>query len=228
MTSAKIISLKGNQLLVNLDEPLNIERIKTMYSGDLSNVTGSFTTDDPRRPSSAQRNLFFALLRDIGRSTGNKQLVMKKRFYDEYFELYDRKISLSNETKSSMSNANELLEIVIEFVFENNIEINQAFNILPKDDDYFLYICCKYRKCMVCGKRADIHHVDALGMGSNRTKAKHLKHHFMALDRVHHVEIEQIGRQAFANKYHVPVDGIKLNESTLKLLNIQGDYTNDK
>lgn len=228
MTSAKIISLKGTRLIVDLDEPLNIERIKTMYNNDLSNVTGSFITDDPRRPSSAQRNLFFALLRDISRATGNKPLLLKKRFYEEFLELYERKISLSNETINSMSDANNLLEIVIEFVFENNIEINRAYNILPKYDDYYLYICCKYRKCMVCGKRADIHHVDALGMGSDRTKARHLEHHFMALCRAHHSEIEQIGRKLFAFNYHVPVEGIKLSETTLKLLNIQGDYSNDK
>ena len=227
MTSVKILSQKGEDLIVRLDEPLNIERIKTMYGNDLSNVLGELNIDDPRRFSSRQRNLFFALLKDISKSNGTKPSELKDHFYQIYEDTFDQETSLKKISTNTMSQVNDLIEMVIEFIFENNMSIESAFSLLPKTEGYYLYICCKYRKCIVCGRHADMHHVDALGIGSDRTKAKHLKHHFMALCRTHHQEIEQIGRPAFAAIYHVPVDGIKLNEATLKLLNIQGDYTND-
>ncbi|QAR35241.1 putative HNHc nuclease [Latilactobacillus curvatus] len=229
MTSFKILSLNNQELKVHLDEPLNIERIKTMYSNDLSDVKGNIVIEDPRKFSERQRKLFFALLKDIHLWSGQDKSYLKEYFYDLYCEkTYGEEISLKNQSQNTVSEVNTLIEIVIEFVFKFNIPINKAARLLPRNEAYYLFLCCKYRMCMECGSKADIHHVDALGMGSNRTKAQHLKHHFMALCRTHHVEIEQIGRPAFAYKYHLPVDGIKLNETTLKLLNIQGDYTNDK
>jgi len=49
----------------------------------------------------------------------------------------------------------------------------------------------------------------------------------MALCRKHHGEIEQIGPHAFSEKYHVPVDGIKLDVETLKKIGVQGNYSSD-
>lgn len=49
----------------------------------------------------------------------------------------------------------------------------------------------------------------------------------MALCRVHHNEIESIGAIKFAQKYHVPVTGIKLKIEDLQKLGIRGNYGGD-
>ena len=36
------------------------------------------------------------------------------------------------------------------------------------DIDTYLIQCIRYRRCCICGRPADIHHVDAIGMGNNR------------------------------------------------------------
>lgn len=225
----RMVRIQGKEVTFKFDELPNLERLKGLYDGNLSKVVADIEFIDPRRFSIKQRKLFFAILEDIFRWSGNSTEVLKDYFYAEYStKTYGGLISFKNDSTTTMSEATLMLELVIDFVLQNDVPINKAFYLLPKDEAYWGYYCCKNRKCMECGRKADIHHVDALGMGSNRTKAKHLKHHFMALCRFHHVEIEQIGRPAFAKKYHMPVDGVKLDLETLKNLNIQGDYSNDK
>ena len=80
---------------------------------------------------------------------------------------------------------------------------------------------------MICGNRADIHHVDVIGAGMNRTLVDHTKRHVMALCRKHHGEIEQFGSDKFSAKYHVPVDGVKLDVETLKRIGLKGNYSSD-
>lgn len=228
MTGAKLIKLEGNEVTFKLDQLPNIERLKTMYGDDLSKVVADVRFADPRRATPQQRALFFALIGDISKWSDTPTDYLKDYFYNKYrMATYGGEISLKDTTESTVSEVSLLLNQVIEFMFEFNVPFEKGYELLPREESYYLFLCIKYRKCILCGKKADIHHVDALGMGSNRTKSKHLKHHFMALCRTHHQEIEQIGRPAFAIKYFVPVDGIKIDLPTLQRLHIQGDYSND-
>jgi hypothetical protein len=58
--------------------------------------------------------------------------------------------------------------------------------------------------CIICGaQKADIHHVDAIGMGRNRNRYDDTKHKKIGLCRKHHIEIEQTGKESFCKKYHL-------------------------
>lgn len=224
----KTAQIVGKEAIYKIGNQLEVEQLKTMYGDDVGKVEIGIEYIDPRRFSVKQRKLFFSLLNDIYKYTGQGVKELEEYFYQEYYSAtFGGVVDLHNSSGTTLSEVNLLIEIVINFIFEWNIPVNEAANILPKNEAYFLYGCCKYRKCMECGLKADIHHVDALGMGSNRNKANHLKHHFMALCRRHHQEIERIGRKAFSDKYHLPVSGIKLDLPTLKKLNIRGGYMND-
>lgn len=213
----------GDEVTYKINQS-ELNRLGTLYS-DLNDAEIDVEYIDPRSFSIKQRRLFFALLGDISHYSGEDVPSLKDYFYDRYYiKTFGGLISMSDTSTSTMSEVTLMLEIVVEFVLSWHVPIRESYDLLPKNEAYWGYFSCKYRSCMICGKRADIHHVDALGMGSNRTKAKHLEHHFMALCRPHHQEIEQIGRPAFADKYHVPVDGIRLDLPTLKKLNIQGNY----
>ncbi|MCT3066733.1 putative HNHc nuclease, partial [Lactiplantibacillus pentosus] len=142
-------------------------------------------------------------------------------FYLQYESYtFGKQISLSDTTESSVSDANQLLDLVIDFMFEWHVPFKEGYKLLPCEQEYYLFQCCRHRVCMICGNRADIHHVDVIGAGLNRTHVDHTKRHVMALCRVHHSEIEQIGSVAFSAKYHVPVDGIKLDKETLKRIGL--------
>lgn len=145
-------------------------------------------------------------------------------FYTQYeFYTAGKSISLSDHTESSVSDANQLLDLVIDFMFEWHVPFKKGYELLPREEQYFIYQCCRHRVCLICGEHADIHHVDVIGR-TNRNKINHSKRHVLPLCRVHHSEIESITPTKFAAKYHVPVDGIKLSIEDLKRLKIRGNY----
>lgn len=222
----KIVNSKFAELTVVLQGKLNIEHLKTMYDGDLSKVYAKIEIVDPRKARPAQRKLFFALCNDIQSWAGAPMKdFLKDYFYTAYsIENDGAEISLADNTSNSVSDANRLLDIVVDFVFEWNVPIKESYELLPKNENWFLYQCCKHRECFECGRHADIHHVETIGMGGNRLKVDHTKRRVMALCREHHREIEQIGRSKFSAKYKLPVNGIKLDVETLKKIGVKGNY----
>ncbi|WP_420331407.1 putative HNHc nuclease [Pediococcus pentosaceus] len=214
---------RGRDLIIHLDRPLNQDHLETV-SGGQGEFYVDFEVADPRRARVQQRRLFFALLHDIETYFIVPSEFLKSMFYTQYeFYTAGKSISLSDATESSVSDANTLLDLVIDFMFEWRVPFKKGYDLLPKEEDYYLYQCCRHRVCTICSKYADIHHIDVVGR-TNRNKVDHTKRHVMALCRVHHSEIESIGSAKFSAKYHVPVDGIKLSIEDLKRLNIKGDY----
>ena len=217
----------GRYLLIELDEQPNMDHVETV-----SGSHGQFYTDwevaDTRKARPQQRRLFFALLTDVYTWSGMPTDFLKSLFYLEYSEFtFGKTISLSDGTESSVSDANQLLDLVIDFMFEWRVPFKKGYELLPRDQEYYLFQCCRHRMCMICGNHADIHHVDVIGSGMNRTHIDHTKRHVMALCRRHHSEIEQIGPEKFSKKYHVPVDGIKLDAETLRKIGVRGNYSSD-
>ena len=217
---------RGNNLIIELESPLNQDHLETVSGSD-----GEFYVDyeiaDTRKARIKQRRLFFALLHDIETYFVVPSEFLKSMFYTQYeFYTAGKSISLSDATESSVSDANQLLDLVIDFMFEWRVPFKKGYELLPKEEDYYLYQCCRHRVCTICSKYADIHHIDVVGR-TNRNKVDHTKRHVMALCRVHHNEIESIGAIKFAQKYHVPVTGIKLKIEDLQKLGIRGNYGGD-
>ncbi len=217
---------RGRDLLIHLDRPLNQDHLETV-SGGQGEFYVDFEVADPRKARVQQRRLFFALLHDIETYFVVPSEFLKSMFYTQYeFYTAGKSISLSDTTESSVSDANTLLDLVIDFMFEWRVPFKKGYDLLPKEEDYYLYQCCRHRVCTICSKYADIHHIDVVGR-TNRNKVDHTKRHVMALCRVHHNEIESIGAIKFAQKYHVPVTGIKLKIEDLQKLGIRGNYGGD-
>ncbi|KRN36129.1 putative HNHc nuclease [Lactiplantibacillus plantarum] len=224
----KLIEKDGEWYQVQkLPHKPNLDHIETV-SGSADEYYTYSEIADTRKTRPQQRRLFFALLSDIYTWSGMPTGFLKNLFYLQYESYtFGKQISLSDTTESSVSDANQLLDLVIDFMFEWHVPFNEGYKLLPREQEYYLFQCCRHRVCMICGNRADIHHVDVIGAGLNRTHVDHTKRHVMALCRVHHSEIEQIGSVAFSAKYHVPVDGIKLDKETLKRIGLKGKYSSD-
>lgn len=224
----KLIEKDGKWYQVQkLTHKPNLDHVETV-SGSADEYYTYSELADTRKARPQQRRLFFALLSDIYTWSGMPTDFLKNLFYLQYESYtFGKQISLSDTTESSVSDANQLLDLVINFMFEWHVPFKEGYKLLPREQEYYLFQCCRHRVCMICGNRADIHHVDVIGAGLNRTHVDHTKRHVMALCRVHHSEIEQIGSVAFSAKYHVPVDGIKLDKETLKRIGLKGKHSSD-
>lgn len=178
---------------------------------------GEIRVDDGRRISSDQRKKIYALIKDIANHTGHHPEYLKEHMKYEFMTKEDREyFSLSNV---DMTTARYFIETLLEFCFEWEIPLNTNTVALAREINNYLYLCLVYRKCAVCGKKhAHIHHVDAVGSGRNRNEVDHTKLRLIALCAEHHQETHMIGWQTFNSKYKV--DGIRVNEQTIKRLGI--------
>ena len=77
------------------------------------------------------------------------------------------------------------------------------------DLERYTYAALLHKRCLICGLKADIHHVDQIGMGYNRNTKPQIGDRVMPLCRIHHDEYHRMGLTAFEEKYHttpVPMD----------------------
>ena len=180
-------------------------------------MSGVMKLDDGVTISAKQRKLVYALFKDISLYTGYEVDELKELLKIEFMVDRDRDyFSLSNV---DMKIAREFIEYILEFMFLWDVPINPKVVILAREVNNFLYLCLKYRKCAVCGCKADIHHHENLvGMGMDRAKHNHEDSKYIALCRIHHNECHNLGHKTFENKYKLTA--IKLNERAIKELGI--------
>ncbi|ANK66893.1 hypothetical protein AYR55_03735 [Loigolactobacillus backii] len=208
--------LSGNQLKIKLNDDAPIYRMSKLANGRKPTI--QLDIEDGRTISPDQRKKIWALIRDISEWNGDVP-----QYIEDLMKSYTREIfnlepySLSN---CSVTIASYTIETILEFCFRNDVPFStRTWDMLP--NDYTAeWFCLRFRKCIICGKHADIAHYEAVGMGNNRRKISHAKFHFMALCRIHHTEQHTIGVDKFLQKYHIKP--IKLNYEERKKLRIGG------
>lgn len=217
----KIVKISGNKLVLELKEELNIDRLKTIFNGFDGERQAELFIKDPRGFTPQQRRFVFALMQDIYIYTGEPLESLKDVFYWQFRYFTGKNISLSNESESSVDEVSTLSELILDFIFENNIPFREGYEIPPQNVEYYFYKCVMTRTCCICGKRgADIDHFNKSLGRRKRKSVDHSEYDFAALCRTHHSEKHQIGLEEFKRKHHVI--GIKLNENEIKKLRIGG------
>ena len=105
---------------------------------------------------------------------------------------------------------------LVDFIVGNDIPC--SFPLLDYVDDMggYIYSCLINKKCCVCGKKAELHHVDRVGMGRDRTEIIHEGMEAMPLCREHHTECHTIGQITFNDKYHFD-GGIVLDKTLCRI-----------
>ena len=215
---AKLKQIKGLNIAFELLEQINLERLRTLY-GTLDNVEALIVFKDKRKLSDRQRAFYRALLNNIFKWCGEGTDELHEFFKEEYFLETGERISTKDNSENSKSDMNKLLEIVIDFMFEFDVPFAKGYELLPKEDSWYLYQCCKHRKCAICGKKSDIHHEEGLvGMGNNRGAYNHLDSKFISLCREHHNIRHTMTWKEFEELYKV--QPIKLDDKTLIRLNL--------
>lgn len=178
---------------------------------------------DSRPLSDKQRRMCYALTNAIADWDGNtredEHLYRKFAFTaarkEEFPELTERLFSLST---ASMSLIAAYQSYLVKFIIENDIPTKFPLREYANDIEAYTYLCLVRRKCAVCGRRAEAHHIDAIGMGNDRDEVQHEGREVMSLCREHHTEIHTIGYNEFMQKYHFD-GGVPADRTIMKIYN---------
>lgn len=211
ITTAEILAFDGETLLIRPTVPVDREMLQKQVD------TVEIRLTDGREISAEQRKKIFAIIRDISVWCGHEPEYI--RAYTTFeFEMLNglEPISLSN---CEMSIAREYISYLVDFCFLHCVPTRDTLLNQTDDISKYLYSCLEHRRCAVCNGKADIHHVDAVGMGRDRTGISHIGLKALALCREHHTEAHKIGDKAFCDKYHIY--GIKLDKYLCEKLNLR-------
>lgn len=157
---------------------------------------------DLRKITEQQRKFIFALIGEISHYTGEhkEELRLKLSVANAIY----REIETESLSNASVSYANDLIEFIILYMIDNEIpfsnkpllEYEYSFNTKQ------VYAMALKRICVVCGRRADLHHTtQRVGMGNDRTKISHVGMEVLPLCREHHTEAHTMSNEKFINKY---------------------------
>ena len=166
---------------------------------------------DKRMISPDQRKKAYALMAEIADWSGNTadevKAAMKVDFRKRTLEtMHSELFSLAD---ADMSTAREFISFLIDFMLENDVPSSRPLADMADDIERYIYACCINRKCAVCGRRGEIHHVDRIGMGGDRREMCHMGMRVLPLCRMHHQEAHERGDDWMMEAYHlvtVPVD----------------------
>lgn len=171
--------------------------------------TAEMRLDDGRHISVAQRKKIYATIRDIADYTG--YMPEEEKEWLKYLHISRTGDAYFSLSTCSMDIAREFINTILEYAIEHGIPLSERGVERADDIGKYLFYCIKHKKCAVCGRDGEIHHVDAIGMGRDRRTVDDSSCRKLCLCRTHHTIAHQRGMRAFEQMYHVygialPVD----------------------
>lgn len=169
--------------------------------------------DDGRRISADQRKRIYATFRDISLWSGHTPEEVKEiakcdflaRTGSEWFSL----------STVDMTTARLFLNYLIDFCIQWDIPTQERLLERSPDTGRYLYSCLIHKKCCITGRKAELHHCDAVGMGRDRREITHKGMRALPLCRKLHTEAHTIGQKSFEEKYHV--FGIRMDDDLCRV-----------
>ena len=176
---------------------------------------------DPRRISPQQRRKAYALIRDIALWMGGTPMETVKELTKWIFQESDpatleETFSLSD---CSMEVARLYITFLIDFCLLYDVPCGEPLYKLAEDIGRYVWICALNKRCAVCGRHADLHHVDVVGMGRDRKEICHIGMRALPLCREHHTEIHSIGQEDFLRRY--VLEPVKIDERIAKVYGLR-------
>lgn len=179
---------------------------------------------DSRPLSAKQRRNCYAMIREISEWNGdtpeeNKHFLKMDFWCGELLQVADNMFSLSDAPMSIVAAFQSWLA---RFIVRNDVPTHVPMLNYVDDISNYLYACIAAKKCAICGKHADLHHVEAIGAGRDRDTIDHLGLRVLPLCREHHQEVHRIGKHTFFEKYHID-NGVEVDKTIAKIygLNIK-------
>ncbi|WMI81910.1 putative HNHc nuclease [Anaerotignum sp. MB30-C6] len=215
ITKAKLIRYDGRNLILEPDEPILRElRQKQVENVEIRIVDGRIITPE-------QRKRIFATIRDISLWSGHEPEYLRQFLtWDFVCQHGGDTFSLSN---TDVTTAKDFTNYLINFCLLHNVPTKEPLLDRTEDIGKYLYYCLEHKKCAICNKEAEVHHVDKVGMGRDRKEIVHVGMRAIALCRDHHI-LAHADEQKLFEQYHIY--GIKLDEYLCKYclgLNCEAD-----
>ena len=160
---------------------------------------------DGRKISPEQRRKAYALMAEIAQWSGMEadevKLTHKHDFVTRHLEgLHKELFSLSD---CDMSTARAYITYLIDFVLAFDVPLKVPLVTLCDDVQKAVYSALMHHKCIICGRPCDLHHVDRVGMGRDRTDICHIGMDCLPLCREHHREAHDHGDRQLMELYHL-------------------------
>lgn len=171
---------------------------------------------DKRHISADQRKKAYVLISYIAAWWGYTPLEAMKEMLKLMFigeaETLRRTFSLSD---CDMTTARLFITYLIDFCLLHGVDVGESLYQLSEDIPRYVWACLMNKRCAVCGRKAELHHVDAVGMGRNRKEICHIGMRALPLCREHHTEIHKVGQGDFLKRYFL--EPVKIDERIAKV-----------
>ena len=189
---------------------------------------------DSRPLSSKQRRMCWAMIGEIADWQGDmrsatgralaREFVNDARKLDflisELGENADKLFSLSNAPMSLVAAYQRYL---VRFIVSNDILTKKPMLEYVDDVADYVYSCLINKRCCICGRVADLHHVERVGMGRSRTEICHEGMEVLPLCREHHTEAHTMPDDAFFERYHLD-KGVQLDKTLCRLYGLKSKH----
>ena len=227
----KIAATDGRKMLVWVDSDASARKLQKQY--DAGNDDVMLAYDDGIGITTKQRAFIFSLISDIydaqigGYSDylGGSVLDNKNWLYEDFklrYTLLYGEVYSSSVAGGTMAAANKFIELLLEFAMDHRIALSKRplDELQPSEIGKFEYMCLMTKQCAICGTYpSDLHHMDTIGMGNDRTRVNHIGRRAIQLCRKHHQEIEATSTSEFLKKHHL--NGIKIDEEIARVHNLR-------
>lgn len=216
--------------IVNYDERRGVVTIEAPYSDFVTMCRREYkeveiTMLDSRPLSEKQRRSCYAMIREIADWMGElpesaKEFLKVDFLRTELLEM-SRMFSLSDAPMSVVAAFQSWLA---RFIVRNEVPTRRPMLEYVDDIQDYVYACLVEKKCPICGIKADLHHVEVIGMGRDRTEIIHEGMEVMPLCREHHSEIHSMGKADFFKKYHLQ-GGVECDKTICKIYKLKRRQT---
>lgn len=167
---------------------------------------------DGRHITAEQRKKAWAIMTDVANWAGEDKETLytafKHKFTRDHVEGLKR--DLFRLSTATVTEARGFINYLIDFCLDYQVPLSQPLYQNADDIEYYVRQCLLHQSCAICGRKADLHHVDHVGShGGNRKTINHIGLRAMPLCREHHKECHRIGQKTFEEKYHlqgIPID----------------------
>lgn len=182
---------------------------------------------DGRRITPEQRRKAWALIGEVAAWAGYRaseksalNAEMKRDFLlKRVDDLTAKAIGTFSLSDVDETTASMYITYLVDFVLENNVPTRQPITELCEDIQAAVYAAAIHKRCIVCGQKAELHHVDRVGMGGDRHDMCHIGMRALPLCRVHHNEAHQHGDDVLMDKYHL--ETIEIDRAIAKVYKLQ-------
>ena len=191
--------VNGKRLEIDLEDDLALQRISRLSGNQKPTVRVQML--DNRQITRDQQKKIFALINDLCDYNGDEPDDWEQRF--KFMVRVSFGIDDFSLSDCSVTTANHMILTILNFLFDEDIPFKtKTWDSIPSEFPKQM-LCLKNKRCVICGKKADIAHYTAVGSGRNRNHINHVGMFINTLCRLHHVTQHSMGAEKFAEYYHI-------------------------